>query len=189
MPKVSSKLINSDRVVYFLEKADRIIKHYGLMDWTVSLDRGLRRAGCCDQDLKRIQLSVHLLTSPGISETDIDNVILHEVAHALVGVEHGHDIVWKNKAIEIGSDGERCHSLVFSRPSKVLLCPCGNIYLTRYRIRSKLLSTVCKICNHKVGVFTENEVESFFQVYLNLSNIVYNTLNANANTKTNGEQH
>ncbi len=29
-------------------------------------------------------------------------VLLHEVAHALVGPDHGHDQVWKDKALQIG---------------------------------------------------------------------------------------
>lgn len=33
-------------------------------------------------------------------------VILHEIAHAMVGTSHGHDEVWKKKCLEIGGDGK-----------------------------------------------------------------------------------
>lgn len=29
-------------------------------------------------------------------------VLLHEIAHALLGPDHGHDQVWKDKALQIG---------------------------------------------------------------------------------------
>jgi hypothetical protein len=33
---------------------------------------------------------------------DIKNTILHEIAHAIVGENHGHRQVWQEKAIELG---------------------------------------------------------------------------------------
>lgn len=35
----------------------------------------------------------------------LTEVLLHEIAHAIVGVKHGHDAVWLEKAIEIGATG------------------------------------------------------------------------------------
>ena len=37
---------------------------------------------------------------------DLRNIILHEIAHILVGYDAAHGIVWKNKCIEIGGNGE-----------------------------------------------------------------------------------
>lgn len=36
---------------------------------------------------------------------------LHEIAHALVGPDHGHDEVWRTKALAIGCDGKRTDDL------------------------------------------------------------------------------
>lgn len=36
---------------------------------------------------------------------EIRNTILHEIAHALVGNEYGHNIVWQEKAKELGVIG------------------------------------------------------------------------------------
>lgn len=33
----------------------------------------------------------------------IEDTVLHEVAHGLVGCKHGHDKVWKAKALELGA--------------------------------------------------------------------------------------
>lgn len=37
----------------------------------------------------------------------IENTILHEIAHAIVGASHHHDKVWKDCAQRIGCDGSR----------------------------------------------------------------------------------
>ena len=37
----------------------------------------------------------------------IKTTVLHEIAHAIVGYEHGHDRVWVNCCKSIGGDGER----------------------------------------------------------------------------------
>lgn len=37
----------------------------------------------------------------------IRSVILHEIAHALVGPDHGHDEIWQAKALEIGASAEQ----------------------------------------------------------------------------------
>ena len=44
------------------------------------------------------------------SDDEVLDTILHEIAHALVGPQHGHDAVWRAKAREIGCTGERCVS-------------------------------------------------------------------------------
>lgn len=33
------------------------------------------------------------------------DTVAHEVAHALVGPAHGHDAVWRRKAVELGGSG------------------------------------------------------------------------------------
>jgi hypothetical protein len=41
-----------------------------------------------------------------LSQARITDLILHEIAHALVGPSHGHDVTWKAKALEIGVSAE-----------------------------------------------------------------------------------
>jgi hypothetical protein len=116
---------------------------HGLIEngWFFSFDRAKKRLGACHHDRKMITMSRHLTV--GQTYEQIKNTVLHEIAHALVGPKHGHDAVWKTKAIEIGCDGERCgqanegvayrwvgrcwdcdYSVGFHRaPGRVHLCP------------------------------------------------------------------
>ena len=91
-----------------LATARRLVREHGLAGWTVRLDRAKTRAGVCRFARREIGLSAPLtrLHSP----EEVRDTILHEIAHALVGPEHGHDAVWRAKAREIGCSGERCVS-------------------------------------------------------------------------------
>lgn len=81
---------------------------HGLIEqgWFYSWDRSKARNGLCNYTDKIISMSKYL--APVRTYDQNKNTILHEIAHVLVGAGHGHDAVWKAKAIEIGSDGERC---------------------------------------------------------------------------------
>jgi hypothetical protein len=81
---------------------------HGLDDWTVELDRAKTRAGTCRPRTRTITLSGYLTQLH--PESEVRDTILHEIAHALVGVRHGHDAVWRAKALEIGCSGARCSS-------------------------------------------------------------------------------
>jgi predicted SprT family Zn-dependent metalloprotease len=66
------------------------------------------------------------------TEARIENTILHEIAHALVGCGHGHDLTWKRMALAIGCDGNRCYSeknTQVVRGNLEAICPkCGHVY-------------------------------------------------------------
>ena len=68
---------------------------------------------------------------------EIKNTILHEIAHALVGPKHGHNEIWKQKALEIGCDAERCHYVVFSKPKYKLTCSNSCFEVTRLSSKPK----------------------------------------------------
>lgn len=40
----------------------------------------------------------------------IKSIVLHEIAHAIVGANHNHDKIWKDCCISIGGDGKRCYN-------------------------------------------------------------------------------
>ena len=63
------------------------------------------------------------------TEEQVLNTILHEIAHGLTP-GHGHDEVWRRKAIEIGCDGKRCFSISeelseIKYPIVAICCKCG----------------------------------------------------------------
>ena len=45
-----------------------------------------------------------------MKDDHVIDTLLHEIAHALVGHKHGHDAVWRRKALQIGCNGKRCYS-------------------------------------------------------------------------------
>ena len=82
------------------------------------------------------------------SEEEVRDTILHEIAHALVGPEHGHDRVWRAKARAIGSSGERCVSLDAPRVvgDWVGTCPAGHTS-TRHRAPQRVAT--CSRCSRR----------------------------------------
>ena len=76
----------------------------GLTDWRFRFDHAKRRAGACMHTSRTISLSGPL-TDLYDAET-IRGVILHEIAHALVGPSHGHDAAWRRAAGSIGRRAE-----------------------------------------------------------------------------------
>ena len=90
--------------------ASDLMRQHGLIQsgWRLEFDRSKRRFGVCRYSPKVISLSIPLCVINTIVE--VKDVILHEIAHALVGHSHGHDYVWKRKCVEIGAKPERCYS-------------------------------------------------------------------------------
>ncbi len=86
--------------------ARALLREHGLTGWKVSLDRAKTRAGACHFSSRTITLSRPLTRLH--SEAEVRDTILHEIAHALVGPQHGHDALWRATAQRIGSTGTRC---------------------------------------------------------------------------------
>lgn len=86
-----------------------LMREHGLTfdGWTFEFDTARRRLGVCKHRKKVIGLSSYLL--PYTKDEAIEDTILHEIAHALVGPKHGHDRVWQRQAIAIGCNGARCY--------------------------------------------------------------------------------
>ncbi len=86
--------------------AQELMQRHGLVGWAFGWDRALRRFGCCHPAQRKITMSRVL--SPKRTDVEVEQTLLHEIAHGLVGVGHGHDRVWLQKAREIGYTGGRC---------------------------------------------------------------------------------
>ena len=95
--------------------------------WSFKFDNAKTRLGSCQHRSKEITLSRHVTLVN--KESSIRNTLLHEIAHALVGRGHGHDWVWRAKALEIGCNGDRCSMIEGEIPSKwIAECHgCGTI--------------------------------------------------------------
>lgn len=87
--------------------AESLLAEHRLTGWTFAFDRARVRAGACHHHDRRITLSPHLTRAH--DEAQVRETLLHEIAHALVGPRHGHDGVWRARALAIGSTGRRCY--------------------------------------------------------------------------------
>jgi len=125
--------------------AESKLKEHGLHEWRVVLDNAKSRMGICRHRMKTIGLSKPVVELN--KEETILDTILHEIAHAIVGARHGHNSIWKRKAREIGSSGERCvdaHSIVVPKGKYVGVCKnCGS---KSYRQRKATGRMSCSKC-------------------------------------------
>lgn len=77
---------------------------HGLAGWDFGFHSlSPHRIGNCDH----VKQKIHVYGKFVDDGRDLTDVILHEIAHALVGPKHDHDEVWKAKAIRIGATGEQ----------------------------------------------------------------------------------
>lgn len=149
------------------ELALDLMKQHGLeYRFRFEFDNAKRRFGSCRFNPRFITLSKHLVQLNNYKV--VRNVILHEIAHALVGPNNGHNWVWRQKAIEIGCDGERCYDAEKVNPvigKLVAKCPnCNHIY---YKHRTPKGERACGKCRHlpfkeRLLVF-ERKMELIFQ--------------------------
>lgn len=121
----------------------RLLREHGLGDWSIRTDRAKTRAGVCRFGTHTISLSAALTHLH--DEAEVRDTILHEIAHALVGPFHGHDDVWRAKAVEIGCSGERTVPSTAPRVEGPWrgVCPQGHVS-TRHRRPTRVLS--CSTC-------------------------------------------
>jgi len=126
-------------------------------DYHFKWNRGKRMLGQCCYTTKTLSLSKFGVELN--SEEEIQDVILHEIAHALVGPGHNHNRVWKNKAVSIGCNGTRtAKSATIVEPNYVGICPNCKKSTNVYRIRKR--KSACKECcdKHNGGKFSEKFV-------------------------------
>ncbi len=122
--------------------AVRLMARHGLLalGWRFEFDRATRRFGLCDFKRKTISLSrrLTLLNDPG----EIRNMILHEIAHALLPQGTGHGRAWRELAISIGCDGKRLHSAA-TEARWIATCPACGKQVERQRQRESLACARC----------------------------------------------
>jgi predicted SprT family Zn-dependent metalloprotease len=129
--------------------AIKLMDKHGLLGqgWYFTFDRSNQRFGSCQYLRKRITLSKYLTELN--SEQEIQNTILHEIAHALCPGQH-HNHIWKAKAKEIGCTGDRCYSykqVIIPELKYSAVCSSCNEKYSRSRMGCRLTS--CSKCNSK----------------------------------------
>lgn len=138
-----------------------LMTEHGLIasGWSFDWNNRKRAFGVCNYTKKTIFLSKAL--TPSLKVEAVTNTILHEIAHALVGRSHGHDNVWRRKALEIGCNGQRCSNHVVDIQSKYeaeCVC-CGHKHKAH---RQPKRTSWCRCTNRR---FKQEEALKFVQNY------------------------
>ena len=128
------------------------MEEHRLADWKLEFENCKRSLGRCHYYDRKITLSEWYVELN--EEKDVEDTILHEIAHALSWVRYGregkgHGRLWKKVCVEIGAIPQRLHQGVIEYPNNhhkyVDTCGCDITY-KRHRIR-KFAKYRCPKCN------------------------------------------
>jgi predicted SprT family Zn-dependent metalloprotease len=91
--------------------ARELMDLHGVSDgWEFGWSRSVLKYGQAKRTWRRGVYVNEIVLSKRLTEVSeeakVRDTILHEIAHALVGLEHQHDSIWKAKCLEIGGDGQ-----------------------------------------------------------------------------------
>jgi len=132
-----------------LEQAEELAKHlmslHGVpREWSFAFDRSKVRFGKCDYRRKQISLSRYLVELN--SEEEVQDTILHEIAHALLPRGAGHGPAWRSLALSIGCNGRRCYGHEIARPMPKYkgTCPSCSTVIYRHR-RAEIACGKCAV--------------------------------------------
>lgn len=108
---------------------------YGLHDWKVVIHQSRKRAGFCNYPKKIISFSSFYINNPEVTRERFINTVLHEVAHALVGVENKrhHSDKWRQIFLKMGGDG-KVHCETFAKPRAMIQCSSCSISIARFKV-------------------------------------------------------
>lgn len=118
-------------------------------DWTFGFDLSTTRGGVCRYADRRIDLSVSYCHRA--TRAEIEDTLLHEIAHALVGHKHHHDAVWRAAARAIGCTAERCHDVDHTPARWVGECGCGRSWQRQRLSRRLRLGSRCPRCGGPIA--------------------------------------
>jgi hypothetical protein len=115
-----------------------------LTGWTFKFSTVKASLGRCNYRKQQIDVSVYVLPQ-GLKR--VLQVAAHEIAHAVVGARHGHDHVWRQKAIELGDTGHRCGRMEVPH-SVEGHCPSCETTFKRNRMPNRNSTLSCRKCLH-----------------------------------------
>lgn len=144
------------------EYAREQLNKYNLDDWSIRLTTSERAPlGLCSYKDKCIILSAHHIDIH--PDYEIQDTILHEIAHALSPIDFNHGEQWKAKAIEIGASPEACSNFSLSpdlidaiRSGATIEYTIEETIVKTPKVRITRLQDKCPIC----GVVAEHRFET-----------------------------
>jgi hypothetical protein len=150
---------------YIRGQWNELSKKYGLNDWTFVFDSAKSRNGITRYDKKQISISYHILNSDNSPKEWAMNTLLHEIAHALTPGT-GHNQIWRQKAIEIGSDGLQYAKEPAGKFTWFLYCPRKCIEIGRFRKpnHNKYSQSICSTCTGPILIRQATETTQMTQM-------------------------
>lgn len=129
---------------------------FPLHGYTFKWNNRRQAYGVCSYIKKEIQLSKILTVV--CTHDQVENTILHEIAHAIAGSDAGHGYRWQKIARQIGCDGSRCNNHIHHNNAADktyrLIAECPNCGTKSYMNRKSKLRRSCKYCSN--GRFNPN---------------------------------
>jgi predicted SprT family Zn-dependent metalloprotease len=122
-----------------------LMKAHGLRGWSFAFDRAVTRFGSCNERRRRITLSAKLTELNDAAA--VRDTILHEIAHALVGIRAGHGPKWRKTALAIGCNGQRCYGDEVRAPAAKFIGTCPTCGYKLHRLRRRRVS--CGKCDRR----------------------------------------
>jgi predicted SprT family Zn-dependent metalloprotease len=133
-----------DRFEYIAFLANLKMQEHGLLSpWEFIFDSAKQRAGLCNYTDHQISLSKYLVEYHSLDQSE--QVILHEVAHALAGKDAGHGPNWKQIAKSIGYRGEKFTGKEIAEQTAKWIGECKNGH-RHYRYKSPRAQLACGYC-------------------------------------------
>jgi predicted SprT family Zn-dependent metalloprotease len=138
--------------------ARTLMTQHGVGHWRLEFDNAVRRFGQCRYGSQTISLSRKLVElNP---ESEVRDVILHEIAHAMVGPRQGHGAAWVRQARAIGYSGQRLHNAATPETRYVGKCPKCPAEFPRHR---RMAGAFHPECVKKAGI-TRGQVPDDFKI-------------------------
>jgi len=127
-----------------INMARRLMSKFLDESWSMRFMNSKSSAGICDYNFRNILLSrfavIHL------SMVQIREIILHEIAHALVGWRNNHNKIWKKMSLRIGASGQTKYTFHLSCPTFILFCGCceRERFVKRKKVERYKFCQMCK---------------------------------------------
>ena len=145
--KFRFRRFSADRYDLVIKMAKTLMgEHLDLSVWTFGFDSAKKRLGVCKYDEFLISLSRYFVDLHSLDE--IDQVLRHEVAHAIAGPKAGHSTKWKKIATEIGYQHKKISGDEIGNATAKLIGVCPNGH-TVYRHRKPKTALSCSKCAPK----------------------------------------
>lgn len=135
-----------------------LLDEHGLEDWQFRIATTIRTLGRCFYKSRTIEFSANYLH---ISDSEIRDTILHEIAHALSYLRYGeegkgHNHLWRLCCKEVGARPQRLApptAKSSARPSYRIKCPVCDWSITRFRMRRRNFGALCPKCHSEVKIY------------------------------------